>query len=57
MDSNKIQDSYYTGNILDKHGSKDSKNAATTIKDFVLGHTFVDALQKFDNSNNHDQLI
>ena len=48
------QDIGYTGNILDRAGAKDSKNAATTIKDFVLGHDFVDALQRFDNSNNHD---
>ena len=29
----------------------------TKIKDFVLGHDFADALQKFDNANNHDQLV
>ena len=51
------QEAGYTGNILDRGGAKDSKNATPAIKDFVLGHDFVDALQKFDNSNNHDQLI
>ena len=29
----------------------------TKIKEFVLGHDFADALQKFDNANNHDQLV
>ena len=64
-ESTRTQDPYYpssnnnthTGNILDKGSSKDKQNASTTIKDFVLGHKFVDALQKFDNANNHDQLI